>query len=130
MLEYPPHSTWPALRISCSPDRVESEANAKDSSDRPVSDTVTTKIQQHPSHEHGGYSGYGRVHRSRRNQGKTSPDEPANLYQISGNDRKPAKNLTPRRRIWRIHVLRNLVHDVIANSLVPVTLIERREVIS
>jgi hypothetical protein len=57
MFEQPTEPSRPAFWISGPADRVESKANAKHSSDHPVSNGMATKIEENPSHDHGEYGG-------------------------------------------------------------------------
>ncbi len=53
MLEHPSHAGGIAFRIAGSSDGVESEANAENSSDGPVRDTVAEEVEEEPGCEHG-----------------------------------------------------------------------------
>jgi hypothetical protein len=55
MFEPPTEWRRPAFWIPGPTDRVESEANAKHSSDRPVSNGMAAKIEENISHDHGEY---------------------------------------------------------------------------
>jgi hypothetical protein len=59
MFEQPPETGGPAFWIPGSPDRVESEADAKDSSGATVSNSMATEIEEEPSHDHGEDCGRG-----------------------------------------------------------------------
>jgi hypothetical protein len=61
MFEQPPESSGPAFWIRSPADRVESEANAKTSSDNPVGDGMAAEIEQYPSRDHGDNGTYDRV---------------------------------------------------------------------
>src|SRR6266699_5230683 len=52
MFEQPPESSGPALWIASPAYRVESEANAKNSSDSPVGDGMAAEVQENPAHDH------------------------------------------------------------------------------
>src|SRR5207244_10091578 len=52
MFEQPAESSRPAFWIPGPADRVESEANAKNSSDRPVRNGMAAEIEENPSHDH------------------------------------------------------------------------------
>ena len=61
MFEQPPEARRPAFWIPGPADRVESEANAKNSSDNPVGDGMAGEIEENPSRDHGDYRVGGRV---------------------------------------------------------------------
>jgi hypothetical protein len=61
MFEQPPESSGPAFWIPGSADRIESEANAKNSSDSPVGDGMAAEIEENSSHDHGDDGSCGRV---------------------------------------------------------------------
>src|SRR5438445_5576818 len=61
MFEQPAESSRPAFWIPGPADRVESEANAKNSSDRPVRNGMAAEIEENPSHDHGEKRTCGRV---------------------------------------------------------------------
>jgi len=53
MFEQPAEAGGPPFWIPGSADRVESEANAKHSSDNPVGNAMAAEINENPSHDHG-----------------------------------------------------------------------------
>jgi hypothetical protein len=55
MFEQPKEWRRPTFWISGPADRVESETNAKHSSDHPVSNGMAAKIEENISHDHGEY---------------------------------------------------------------------------
>ncbi len=61
MFEQPAESSGPAFWISGPADCVESEANAKNSSDHPVGDGMTAEVEENPSRDHGNNGTYGRA---------------------------------------------------------------------
>src|SRR5438309_6865956 len=66
MFEQPPESSGPAFGIASPADGIESEANAKNSSDNPVGDGMAAEIQENPAHDHGSDGGRDRMCRPRR----------------------------------------------------------------
>src|SRR5207244_74311 len=57
MFEQPPESSGPAFGIASPADGIESEANAKNSSDSPVGDGMAAEVQENPAHDHGSDGG-------------------------------------------------------------------------
>src|SRR5437667_1215458 len=66
MFEQPPESSGPAFGIASPADGIESEANAKNSSDSPVGDGMAAEVQENPAHDHGSDGGRDRMCRPRR----------------------------------------------------------------
>jgi hypothetical protein len=116
MFEQPPETGGPAFRIPGSPDRVESETDAKDSPGEPVSNSMATEIEENPSHDHGYDCGRGRVCRSRRDQSQTCGYNPGNLHRISGTDRKTTEDFAFRRQGCPIPVCGQLRKRAVGTS--------------
>jgi len=97
MLEHPSQADGIAFGIAGSSDGIESEADAENSSDRPVGDAVAEEVKEGPGCEHG-YDGckFG-VGGLRQSESGTSSCEPGDLHGISGNDGDTAKDLSSRK---------------------------------
>src|SRR5438132_3551152 len=66
MFEQPPESSGPAFGIASPADGIESEANAKNSSDSQVGDGMAAEVQENPADDQGRDGGRDRMCRPRR----------------------------------------------------------------
>ena len=94
MLEHPSHAGRVPFRIPGSPDGVESEANAENSSDRPVGDTVAEEVEEGPSCDHGYDGGGFRGGGSCQSESGTGGYKPDGLNYIAANDRQAAEDFS------------------------------------
>jgi len=97
MLEHPSQAEGIALGVFGSSDGIEGEADAENSSDRPVGDAVAEEVEEGPGGEHGYDSCEFRVGGLRQSESGASSCEPGDLHGISGNDGDTAKDLSSRK---------------------------------
>ena len=86
MFKDPSHAAGVARGIACTSHGIKSEANAENSADRPVRNSMAEKVEQYPSRNHRDDRNQSRMHRPCQTQGYVCGQQARNLHRISGDD--------------------------------------------